>query len=51
MNRCIYLSRFRKSFNLILFGAFLAFSSLGAGSGKRTRKRLGAHQEKISIAK
>jgi hypothetical protein len=33
------------SFHLILLGAFLAFSSLGAGSGKRTRKPLGAHQE------
>ncbi len=35
--------------NLILLGAFLAFSSLGAGSGKRMQKPLGAHQEKISI--
>jgi hypothetical protein len=46
------VSRFRSLFNLILLGAFLAFSSLGAaGSGKRTRKPLGAHQERISIAK
>ncbi len=37
-------------FNLILLGAFLAFSSLGAGSGKQTRKPLGAHQERILIA-
>jgi hypothetical protein len=29
---------------------FLAFSSLGAGSGKRTQKPLGAHQEMILIA-
>jgi hypothetical protein len=42
--------RFRVSFNFNLIGAFLAFSSLGAGSGKRTQKPLGAHQEKISIA-
>jgi hypothetical protein len=35
---------------LILLGAFLVFSSLGAGLGKRTQKPLGAHQEKISIA-
>jgi hypothetical protein len=32
---------------LILLGAFLAFSFFGAGSGKGTRKPLGAHQEKI----
>jgi hypothetical protein len=44
------LSRFSKSFNLILLGAFLALSSVGAGSGKRTRKPLGAHQENFSIA-
>ncbi len=37
-------------FLLILLGAFLAFSSLGAGLGKRTQKALGAHQEKILIA-
>jgi hypothetical protein len=37
-------------FNLILLGAFLAFSSLGAGSDKRMRKPLGAHQENFSIA-
>jgi hypothetical protein len=44
------ISRFRVSFNII-FCAFLAFSSLGAGLvGKRTRKPLGAHQEKILIA-
>jgi hypothetical protein len=36
-------------FNFI-FGAFLAFSSSGAGLGKRMRKPLGAHQEKILIA-
>jgi hypothetical protein len=39
-----YLSRFRVSFILILLGVFLAFSSLGAGLIKRTRKPLGAHQ-------
>jgi hypothetical protein len=44
---CSYFSRFSKSFNFNLLGAFLAFSSLGAGSGKRTQKPLGAHQEKI----
>jgi hypothetical protein len=38
----IYASRFRIS--LILLGAFYAFRSLGAGSSKRTRKPLGAHQ-------
>jgi hypothetical protein len=48
--RYSWLSRFRSLFNLILLGAFLAFSSLGAGSGKRTRKPLGAHQERILIA-
>jgi hypothetical protein len=42
--------RLRSLFNLISLGAFLAFSSLGAGSGKRMRKPLGAHQEKILIA-
>jgi hypothetical protein len=42
--------RFRSLFNLILLGASLAFSSLGAGSGKRMQKPLGAHQERISIA-
>jgi hypothetical protein len=42
-----YFLRFRVSFNFNLLDAFLAFSSLGAGSGKRTRKPLGAHQEKI----
>jgi hypothetical protein len=31
------------------FGAFLAFSFLGAGSGKRAQKPLGAHQERILI--
>jgi hypothetical protein len=46
-----YFSRFRVSFNLILLGAFLAFTSLGAGSGKQTQKPLGAHQKRISIAK
>ncbi len=40
-----YVSRFSKSFILILLGIFLALSSLGAGSGKRTQKPLGAHQE------
>ncbi len=45
-----YFSRFRVSLILILLGAFLVFSSLGAGSGKRTRKPLGGHQEKILIA-
>jgi hypothetical protein len=29
---------------------FLLSSSLGPGSGKRTQKPLGAHQERISIA-
>jgi hypothetical protein len=33
----------------MLLGAFLAFSSLSAGSGKRTRKPLGAHQENYLI--
>jgi hypothetical protein len=42
--------RFRVSLILILLGAFLVFSSLGAGLGKRTQKPLGAHQEKILIA-
>jgi hypothetical protein len=42
--------RFWVSFNINLLGAFLAFSSLGSGSGKRTQKPLGAHQEKILIA-
>jgi hypothetical protein len=46
-----YVSRFWSLLILFLLGAFLAFSSLGAGSGKRTQKPLGAHQEKISIAK
>jgi hypothetical protein len=45
-----YVSRFRVSFNLILLVAFLALSSLGAGSGKRTRKPLRAHQENFLIA-
>ncbi len=45
-----YVPRFRVSFNFTLLGAFLAFSSLGAGSSKRTQKPLGAHQERISIA-
>ncbi len=40
---------FQGFFNLILLGAFLAFSSLGAGSGKQTRKTLGAHQERMLI--
>jgi hypothetical protein len=35
---------FRNLFNLNLLGVFLAFSSLGAGSGKRTQKPFGAHQ-------
>jgi hypothetical protein len=43
----IYFLRFRKSLILILIGAFLAFSSLGAGSGKWTQKPLGAHQENL----
>jgi hypothetical protein len=43
--RILYFSRFRESLVLISLGAFLAFSSLGAGSSKRTRKPLGAHQE------
>jgi hypothetical protein len=38
---------FRSLLILILLGAFLAFSSSGAGLGKRTRKPLGAHLEKI----
>jgi hypothetical protein len=44
--------RFRVSLILILLdGAFLVFSSLGAGLGKRTGKPLiGAHQGKILIA-
>ncbi len=37
-------------FNLLLLGAFLVFSSLGAGSGKRTRKPPCAHQENFLIA-
>jgi hypothetical protein len=37
------------SFNLILLGAFLALSSLGADSGKRTRKPLDAHQETFGL--
>jgi hypothetical protein len=37
-------------FLLILISAFLAFSSLGAGSGKQTRKLLGANQETFLIA-
>jgi hypothetical protein len=45
-----YILRSGGLFNLILLSAFLAFSSLGAGSGKWTRKPLGAHQERISIA-
>jgi hypothetical protein len=45
-----YVSPFRVSFNFSLLGAFLAFSSLGAGSSKQTRKLFGAHQERISIA-
>jgi hypothetical protein len=44
------LLRFRVFFFFNLLGAFLAFSSLGAGSSKQTRKSLGAHQEKILIA-
>jgi hypothetical protein len=32
---------------LILLGAFLAFSSLGAGSNERTRTPLGAHQQRF----
>jgi hypothetical protein len=43
-----YFLRFRVPFNFL--GAFLAFSSFGAGSGKRTQKAFGAHQEKIFIA-
>jgi hypothetical protein len=42
--------RFRVSFDFNLLGAFLAFSSFSAGLGKRRRKPLGAHQERISIA-
>jgi hypothetical protein len=38
------ISRFRSLFYLILLGVFLAFSSLGAGSSKRTQTPLGAHQ-------
>jgi hypothetical protein len=45
-----YFLRFRVSFNFDLLSAFLAFRSLGAGLSKRTRKPLGAHQEKILIA-
>jgi hypothetical protein len=36
--------------DLILLGVFLAFSSLGAGLGKRTQKPLGAHQQRILMA-
>ncbi len=46
----VYVLRFRVSFNFNLLGAFLAFSSLGAGLSKRTQKPLGAHQERILIA-
>ncbi len=49
-NSADYLSRFRSLLLLILLGAFLAFSSLGAGSDERTRTPLGAHQQRILIA-
>jgi hypothetical protein len=39
-----YFLRFRVSFYFNLLSAFLASSSLGPGSGKRTQKPLGAHQ-------
>jgi hypothetical protein len=45
-----YVLRFRVRYILTFyftFGAFLAFSSLGAGSGKRTQKPLGAHQDRF----
>jgi hypothetical protein len=45
-----YFPCFRISLILILLGAFLAFSSLDAGSGKQMQKPLGAHQERILIA-
>jgi hypothetical protein len=35
------------SFDLILLGVFLAFSSLGAGLNERTRTPLGAHQQRF----
>jgi hypothetical protein len=40
-------SRFSSLLLLILLGAFLAFSSLGAGSDERTRTPLGAHQRRF----
>jgi hypothetical protein len=42
-----YVSRFRSILILILLGVFLAFSSLGAGSNKRTRTPLDAHQRRF----
>jgi hypothetical protein len=36
-------------FNFNLLSAFLAFSTLGAGLGKRMQQLLGAHQERILI--
>jgi hypothetical protein len=35
------------SFDLILLGVFLAYSSLGAGSNERTQTPLGAHQRRF----
>jgi hypothetical protein len=43
-NHHAHVLRFSSLLLLILLGAFLVFSSLGAGSDKRTRTPLGAHQ-------
>jgi hypothetical protein len=42
-----YFSRFSSLLLLILLGAFLAFSSLGAGLDERTQTPLGAHQRRF----
>ncbi len=47
--RHIIFAFFKDSFCFYV-GAFLAFSSLGAGLGKLTQKPLGAHQERILFA-
>ncbi len=43
----IYVSHFRVLLFHFTFSAFLPFSFLGAGLGKRTEKPLGAHQQRI----
>jgi hypothetical protein len=44
------ISRFSSLYFNLLLVPFLLSSSLGAGSGKRTRKPLRAHQERILVA-